>query len=342
VEPIRSVRWNDARDAVVIIDQRRLPEAFVETELRSAGEVRHAIETLAVRGAPAIGVAAALGLVTSLRALVNGSRAAFDTHRDANARTLSGARPTAVNLAWAVDRVRSRGAATIGSAEVALDAMRDEANAILEEDRAMCDAIGRHGLEFVRYGARVLTHCNAGALATAGIGTALAPVYLAHREGRRVSVTADETRPLLQGSRLTAWELARAGIPVRVIADNMAASLLRKGEVDVVLVGADRIAANGDTANKIGTYGLALAARANSVPFVVCAPTSTIDPATASGAEMTIEERDAGEVLAFRGASVAAEGVGAWNPAFDITPAALITAIVTDHGVHLPPFHFVA
>jgi methylthioribose-1-phosphate isomerase len=188
----------------------------------------------------------------------------------------------------------------------------------------------------------VLTHCNAGALATAGIGTALAPVYLAHRVGRRVSVVAGETRPLLQGSRLTAWELARAGIPVRVIADGMAAALMRRREVDVVLVGADRIAANGDVANKIGTYAIAVAAAHHGIPFVVCAPRSTVDPATPDGSAIVVEERDGDEVRAFAGVSVAPRGTEAWNPAFDVTPAALISAIVTDAGVHRPAYRFTA
>jgi methylthioribose-1-phosphate isomerase len=218
--------------------------------------------------------------------------------------------------------------------------MWDEAARIADDDGAMCEAIGRNALAFVPNGARVLTHCNAGALATAGIGTALAGVYLAHRAGRAVSVVAGETRPLLQGSRLTAWELARAGIPVRVIADGAAAALMRRGDVDVVLVGADRVAANGDVANKVGTYALAVAARHHGIPFVACAPTSTIDPSTPDGGGIAIEERQPGELLGAGGARVAPPGVAAWNPAFDVTPAALVTAIVTDRAVYRAPYTF--
>ncbi|MDF1503201.1 S-methyl-5-thioribose-1-phosphate isomerase, partial [Roseisolibacter sp. H3M3-2] len=222
----------------------------------------------------------------------------------------------------------------------ALAALRAEATAIRDEDRAMCRAIGEHGAALLGDAPRVLTHCNAGALATCGIGTALAPVYVARERGRDVRVWADETRPLLQGSRLTALELSRAGVPVTVIADGMAAALLRTGAVGAVLVGADRIAANGDAANKIGTYGLALAARAHDVPFYVLAPSSTVDPATADGAAIPIEERDPDEVRAPMGRRAAPDGVAAWNPAFDVTPAALITAIVTERGVHRPPYDF--
>jgi methylthioribose-1-phosphate isomerase len=214
--------------------------------------------------------------------------------------------------------------------------LRDEATAIWDEDRAMCARIGEAGAKLVDGDALILTHCNAGALATGGIGTALAPVYTLHRAGRRVAVLADETRPLLQGSRLTAWELSRAGVPVTVITDNMAASRLRRGDVSCVMVGADRIAANGDVANKIGTYGLALAARAAGVPFYVAAPSSTIDPATPNGAAIPIEERAAAEVSGWRGHQAAPAGVGVWNPAFDVTPAALVTAIITDRGVVAP------
>ena len=220
--------------------------------------------------------------------------------------------------------------------------MRLEADAILAEDAAMCAAIGAHGAMFITDGARVLTHCNAGALATAGIGTALAPVYVAHAAGKRVTVVADETRPLLQGGRLTAWELGRAGIPVTVIADSMAAALMRRGDVDLVLVGADRIAANGDVANKIGTYALAVVASHHGVPFVVCAPTSTIDTAAASGADIVIEMRDPAELRAMGAMKTVPDSAAVWNPAFDVTPAELVTAIVTDTGVYRAPYTFQA
>ena len=229
-----------------------------------------------------------------------------------------------------------RASAAAAAGEDLTTAMREEANAIWNEDRAMCARIGAAGAELIGGDAVVLTHCNAGALATGGIGTALAPVYTLHQAGRRVSVVADETRPLLQGSRLTAWELGRAGVPVTIIADGMAASRLRRGDVSCVIVGADRIAANGDVANKIGTYGVALAAKAHGVPFYVAAPTSTIDPATADGAGIPIEERAADEVSGWRGHTAAPAEAQVWNPAFDVTPAALVTAIITDRGIVAP------
>jgi methylthioribose-1-phosphate isomerase len=235
-----------------------------------------------------------------------------------------------------------RAAAEPGGAAELLAALRDEADAILAEDREMCRRIGEHGLALVPDGARVLTHCNAGALATGGIGTALAPLYLAAEAGRRIEVLVDETRPLLQGSRLTAWELARAGIPVTVLTDGMAASLMAAGGVDLCIVGADRIAANGDVANKIGTLGVAIAARHFGIPFYVAAPTSTLDPATATGADIPIEQRAAGEVTQGFGARTAPEGVQVYNPAFDVTPAALVSAIVTDRGVRRAPYDFMA
>jgi methylthioribose-1-phosphate isomerase len=218
--------------------------------------------------------------------------------------------------------------------------MREEASAILEEDREMCRRIGEHGASLLRDGVRVLTHCNAGALATGGIGTALAPIYVARERGWHIDVCVDESRPLLQGSRLTAWELRRGGVPVTVLADGMAASLMRERGVDLCIVGADRIAANGDVANKIGTYGLAIAARHHGVPFVVAAPTSTVDPATATGDDIVIEQRTPDEVRCIAGVPTAPKDVDVYNPAFDVTPASLISAIVTDRGIHRPPFAF--
>ena len=338
---IEAVRWAPGGDAVRIIDQRRLPGSLVERDLRTVSEVCDAIATLAVRGAPAIGVAAAMGLVASVAPLAGEWAGVFLDRLRAHAAAIRRTRPTAVNLPWAVDRMlaraeRERG----GSTQAVLAALRDEATAIYDEDRAMCEAIGRHGESLLADGARVLTHCNAGALATAGIGTALAPVYAAARAGRRIHVYADETRPLLQGSRLTAWELQQAGIPVTVLADSMAASLMRRGEVDLCIVGADRIAANGDVANKIGTYALALAARAHDVPFYVAAPSSTIDPATRTADEIVIEERDGAEVVAGIAGVTAPPGVRVYNPAFDVTPAGLVSAIVTDRGVVRGPYDF--
>jgi len=341
VEPIHAVRWSPAGEAVRILDQRRLPAECVERDLRTLEETREAIATLAVRGAPAIGVTAAMGLVTSLLPFVHEGGRALRARLDAHAAVLAAVRPTAVNLSWAIERMLRCARAHADAAPGALlDALRREATAILAEDRAMCAAIGTHGLALVPDAARVLTHCNAGALATAGIGTALAPVYAAHAAGRRPRVFACETRPLLQGSRLTAWELARAGIPVTVITDGAAASVMRAGEIDVVLVGADRVAANGDAANKIGTYPLALAARAHNVPFHVCVPWSTIDRATPDGAAIVIEERGPDEVRTIAGVPVAPADADVRNPAFDVTPAALISTIVTDRGVFTPPYSF--
>ena len=338
--PAEVVAWAPAGDAVRILDQRRLPGAVVYRDLRTVDDVVDAIRTLAVRGAPAIGVAGAMGLVVALVPCADGDRSRFDAALAIAGERIVGARPTAVNLPWAIGRLWRRAAATAGDARTALAALRHEAGAILDEDRAMCRRIGEHGVALLRDGARVLTHCNAGALATTGIGTALAPVYVAVERGWRIEVFVDETRPLLQGARLTMWELMRAGVPCTVIADGAAASLLRRGAADIVLVGADRIAANGDVVNKIGSYGVALAAQAAGLPFVVCAPSSTIDPATANGDAVEIEERAAAEVTGVSGALTVPEGARVRNPAFDVTPAALVTAIVTDTGILRAPYAF--
>ncbi|HWJ22255.1 MAG TPA: S-methyl-5-thioribose-1-phosphate isomerase [Gemmatimonadaceae bacterium] len=338
---IRAVRWSAAGDAVIIVDQRRLPGELVERELRTLDDVCDAIRTLAVRGAPAIGVAGAMGLVASLMPHVAEAPEAFRARVAAHAEAIRGTRPTAVNLPWAMDRMLARAARALEANRSLLEALRAESDAILEEDQAMCRRIGEHGLSLVPDGARVLTHCNAGALATAGIGTALAPLYLAVEAGRRIEVFADETRPLLQGSRLTAWELARAGIPVTVLADNMAAALMRAGRVDLCIVGADRIAANGDVANKVGTYALAVLARHHGIPFYVAAPASTFDPATPTGDAIVIEERSADEISrGFGGARTAPAEARIFNPAFDVTPAELVTAMISDRGVHRPPYRF--
>ena len=323
-----------------IIDQRRLPGEFIERDLRTLDDVCDAIRTLSVRGAPAIGVAGAMGVVVVLEQFVDEPVDRFyDRLRSVTAR-IRATRPTAVNLPWAIDRMLTAGAASTGAPRAVVDALRAEATAIRDEDRAMCERIGTHALPLLPDGARVLTHCNAGALATAGIGTALAPIYLAAASGRRIQVFVDETRPLLQGSRLTSWELTRAGIPVTVIADNMAASLMRSGRVDLCIVGADRIARNGDVANKVGTYGVAVAAHHHRIPMYVAAPWSTFDPATPNGDSIEIEQRDADEVRRGFGSLTADPGAGVHNPAFDVTPAALITAIVSDRGIHRPPYDF--
>jgi methylthioribose-1-phosphate isomerase len=318
--------------AVRVLDQTLLPGEERYLDLVSVDAVAEAIRTLRVRGAPLIGIAAAMGVTLA------GSRRDLTLAEVCRATaTLGATRPTAVNLHWALARMERRAIAASAAGEDLATALRQEADAIWAEDRAMCLRIGIAGAELIGGDdAVVLTHCNAGALATGGIGTALAPVYTLHQRGRRVSVVADETRPLLQGSRLTAWELGRAGVPVTIIADGMAASRLRLGDVRCVLVGADRIAANGDVANKIGTYSVALAAREHGVPFYVAAPTSTIDPETPDGARIPIEERGSDEVSGWRGQRAAPSGVQVWNPAFDVTPAALVTAIITDRGVVAP------
>src|SRR5205085_10552856 len=300
-----------------------LPARLVERELRSLDEVTDAIRTLAVRGAPAIGIAGAMGLVAVLAPNAKKRRDTLLADARNAADAIRATRPTAVNLSWALERVLARASQADGDNAAAIAAMRREATAILDEDRAMCRRIGEHGVSLLRDGARVLTHCNAGALATGGIGTALAPIYVAAERGITVEVFVDESRPLLQGSRLTAWELTRAGIPVTVLSDGMAAALMREDGIDLCLVGADRIAANGDVANKIGTYGLAIAARYHDVPFVVAAPTSTLDAATASGDQIVIEHRDADEVRQISGTPTVPAEVRIYNPAFDVTPADL-------------------
>ncbi|HKU61919.1 MAG TPA: S-methyl-5-thioribose-1-phosphate isomerase [Gemmatimonadales bacterium] len=312
-----------------LLDQTLLPDREAYLELRTVEAVAEAIRALRVRGAPLIGIAAAMGVV-----IAADEGPAHDRVREAVA-LLAGTRPTAVNLHWALRRMERRADSVTDPGELAR-ALRAEAQAIWDEDRAMCARIGRYGAGLIPSGATVMTVCNAGALATGGMGTALAPVYTLLEAGRAPKVVAPETRPLLQGSRLTAWELSRAGVACTVITDGMVASRLRHGDVACVLAGADRIAANGDVANKIGTYTLALAARAHGVPVYVLAPTSTIDPATPDGAAIPIEERAAQEVTGWRGVRAAPEGVAAWNPAFDVTPAELITAIVTDRGVLAP------
>lgn len=339
---VRAVRWSDDAQAVTIIDQRLLPGQFVERELRDLDAVCSAIRTLAVRGAPAIGVCAALGLVASLTALADVSTEELAAHARAAAATIRATRPTAVNLPWAMDRMLQRLDRALERHGPVIEALKQEADAILAEDRSMCARIAEFGEPLIPDGARVLTHCNAGALATAGMGTALAPLYRAAQSGKQITVFAGETRPLLQGSRLTAWELARANIPVTVVTDGMVGALMRRGAVDLCLVGADRIAANGDVANKIGTYAVAVLARHHGIPFYVAAPESTLDRRAPSGDAIVIEERSPDEVARPFGATMVADGASVWNPAFDITPAELITAIITDTGVVRPPYRWPA
>jgi methylthioribose-1-phosphate isomerase len=336
---IAPVRWSEGR--LVLLDQTRLPAEETERTYDRWEDVAEAIRTLVVRGAPAIGVAAAFGVVLAARASRATSVDGLMADLDVALKGLAATRPTAVNLFWALDRMRRAALAARGRplAEVRRT-LEAEAQAILDEDVAANRAMGDHGAALVPAGARVLTHCNAGALATAGYGTALGVVRSAHAQGKVALVWVDETRPVMQGSRLTAWECVRDGIPHRLIADVAAASVMARGEVDLIVTGADRIAANGDTANKIGTYGLAGLARHHGVPFYVAAPFSTIDPALASGAEIPIEERDAGEVRGVVGRPTAPAASPVYNPAFDVTPAELITAIITERGVFRPPYRF--
>ncbi len=305
LEPERILRLED--DRVVFLDQRRLPTEEVEVECHTAAEVADAIRTMVVRGAPAIGIAAAYGYALA---------AARDEDLTAAEQVLRESRPTAVNLGWALDELRA-------------DPSPERARAIHRDEVARCRAMAAHAAALLAPGTRALTHCNAGGLATGGYGSAVGALLSAWEQGLLAHVWVDETRPLLQGARLTAWELETAGIPHAVIADSAAASLMAAGEVDAVLTGADRIAANGDTANKIGTYGLAVAARHHELPFYVVAPSSTVDHATARGADIPIEQRDPAEITG---------RFAAHNPAFDITPAELVTAIVTEHGVHEAPY----
>jgi len=332
---METVLWRG--DHLVLLDQTRLPHEEIYLTLRDYRTVAEAIRALRVRGAPAIGVAAGYALALAARAAADLPLPAFRAAIDRAAAELIATRPTAVNLAWAVERVRAAIAAAASPAE-AIEAAIATARAIQEEDLAACRQIGRNGAALLPDTATVLTHCNAGALATAGYGTALGIVRAAVEAGKRIAVVADETRPLLQGARLTAWELQQDGIPVTLIADTMAGHLMQRGEIDCVVVGADRIAANGDTANKIGTYQVAVLAKEHDLPFYVAAPWSTVDLATPNGAAIPIEERDAEEVRGFGGIRTAPAGVPVRNPAFDVTPARYITAIVTDRGVARPPY----
>ena len=335
--PIQAISWSP-NGAVRIIDQRALPEAEITRDLESAESVAEAIKQLQVRGAPLIGIAAAMGLVVGTREHRSVTLADFLARVTQLSELLAEARPTAVNLRWALHRMANVAQGTNGDAAAVWDRLRVEATAIWEEDRAMCRKIGEHGLPILPDGGNILTHCNTGALATGGIGTALAPIYLAHEQGRRVHVYVDETRPLLQGARLTMWELGHAGIPCTLIADAAAGTLMRQAKVDTVLVGADRICANGDFANKIGTYGLAVLARHHGVPFYCAAPWSTVDSSLAEGDLIPIEERAPAEVTVMAGRPIAPSGAAALNPAFDVTPARYVTGFITDRGIVQPPF----
>ncbi len=324
-----------------LLDQTLLPSRVKYLRIRKLAEVIDAIRRLAVRGAPAIGVAAAYGVVIGLRELAPSTPAEARRSFKRVRKRLAESRPTAVNLFWSLERMSARAEALVAEeAAVAelLGGLLDEAIEIHAEDQRLCRAIGRHGQKLLRSGWSVLTHCNAGALATGGMGTALAVIYSAVEKGKKIRVFADETRPLLQGARLTSWELRRAGVDVTVACDNAAASLMGTGQVQCVVVGADRIASNGDVANKIGTYGVAVLAREHDIPFYVAAPSSTFDPHTASGAGIPIEQRSNLEVTAGFGKKTAPPGVDVYNPAFDVTPARYVTGFITEQGLLERPF----
>ena len=326
---------------VVMIDQRKLPGEELYVRCKTGNEVARAIKTMVIRGAPAIGVAAAMGIALAMRrSKAKGTKQlAVDFTKTCD--LMAATRPTAVNLFWAIDRMKRAFAASVQAGH-SVDEIRDrldaEANAIHDEDVESCKAMGRLGAEVVPENARILTHCNAGALATAGYGTALGVIRAAAAAGKVLQVFADETRPFLQGARLTAWELVRDHVPTTVITESMAGPLMRRGEVDFVVVGADRIAANGDVANKVGTYTVALLADAHKVPFYVAAPLSTIDLATPTGDDIKIEERAPREMTHMGSTRLTPEGASVWNPAFDITPARLITGIITERGIIRPPY----
>src|SRR5688500_16464536 len=329
-------------DTIVMVDQRKLPGQEIYVRSRTAQEVARAIRTMVIRGAPAIGVAAAMGIALGMRRSTAKGTRQFAVEFQKICDMMAATRPTAVNLFWAIDRMKgifADAAQSGASTEEIADRLAREARRIHDEDVANCRAMGGVGAAVVPDGARVLTHCNAGALATAGYGSALGVVRAAVEQGKRVAVIADETRPFLQGSRLTAWELVREGIKTTVITESMAGPLMRAGDIDMVVVGADRIAANGDTANKIGTYTVAVLAHEHKVPFYVAAPISTIDLATHDGDSITIVERDQREVSQLRSARLTPDGAHIRNPAFDVTPHRYITGIITERGIFHPPFN---
>jgi methylthioribose-1-phosphate isomerase len=337
---IKTVEWTN--EGVRMLDQRLLPDEETYLTLRSYEEVAEAIRKMAVRGAPAIGISAAMGIALGASQSVGTSVADLEDDLSYICEVLGQTRPTAINLFWAIERMRAHfnhEKARRRNVEELKQSLIDEAQRILEEDIEANRAIGRYGAELIKDGATILTHCNAGALATAGdYGTALGVIRGARDAGKRVAVIADETRPFLQGLRLTAWELAKDDIPVTVITDNMAGHVMKQGKVDAVVVGADRIAANGDAANKIGTYMVAVLAKEHNIPFYVAAPLTTLDLSLSTGAEIPIEERDSREITHIGNTRLAPEGVSVHNPAFDVTPNELISAIITDRGVARPPY----
>lgn len=334
---VSTIEWEDGR--IKLIDQTLLPNEFKQIYCDDLPTIWEAIKSLRVRGAPAIGIAGALGAVLGIW---NSSAETYDEFAaELKSATdyLATSRPTAVNLFWALDRISTTAEENknLAISEIK-DVLLAEALEIIEEDKAMCRAIGQHGMALLNENDTILTHCNAGGLATSDYGTALAVMFSAHDAGKKIKVFADETRPLLQGARLTTWELMQAGIDVTLICDNMAAQVMKEGKIQCVIVGADRIAANGDTANKIGTYNVAILAQAHEIPFYVAAPTSTLDYALATGEEIPIEQRSAEEVTEGFGKLTAPKGVKVYSPAFDVTSASLVTAIITEKGVARPPY----
>ena len=334
---IRTIEWTDS--AVVMLDQRLLPAQEIYVSCPDYREVAEAIRSMVIRGAPAIGIAAAMGVALGVNSADVPTPEALDLHFQRVCKVMASTRPTAVNLFWAIERMkRSYERARPGGVEAVRSALIREALAMHAEDVDANRRMGRFGQELIPDGARILTHCNAGALATAGYGTALGVIRAAVEAGKTVRVWADETRPFLQGARLTAWELSQDGIPVTVITDNMAGHFMHLGRVDCVIVGADRIAANGDVANKIGTYSVAVLAKENNVPFFVAAPISTLDLSITDGSRIPIEERDPDEVRKIRDVAITSPGARVENPAFDVTPARYVSAIITDHGVARAPY----
>ncbi|MBM3132765.1 MAG: S-methyl-5-thioribose-1-phosphate isomerase [Chloroflexi bacterium] len=332
---MKIIEWQNGK--IRMLDQTRLPSEVVFLEIGDIATLCEAIKSLRIRGAPAIGVAAAYGMALGARGIKARSKEKLLAELDAVSRTLAATRPTAVNLFWALERMNR--AAQSGSSVSEIQALLlEEAREIERENEEGDRRMGRFGAELIKDGFTILTHCNAGALATAGYGTALGVIKAAHEQGKKVQVFADETRPLLQGARITAWELMQEGIPVTLITDNMAGHFMKQGKIDCAIVGADRIAANGDTANKIGTYTVAVLAKENGVPFHVAAPLSTIDFKLKSGEEIPIEERNPDEVTSVRGVRLAPEGVKVACPAFDVTPHRYVAAIITDEGVARPPY----
>jgi methylthioribose-1-phosphate isomerase len=334
-----TIDWQD--DVIVMVDQRKLPSQELYVRCRTPQEVARAIRTMVIRGAPAIGVAAAMGIALGMRRSTAKGTRQFAVEFQKICEMMAATRPTAVNLFWAIDRMKrvfAEGAQAGESADELAARLEREARKIHDEDVASCRAMGAFGADVVPDGARVLTHCNAGALATAGYGSALGVIRAAVERGKKIAVFADETRPFLQGARLTAWELVREGIHTTVITESMAGPLMRAGEIDMVVVGADRIAANGDTANKIGTYTVAVLAHEHKVPFYVAAPLSTIDLSTADGDQIPIEERDQREITHIGSSRLTPEGANIRNPAFDVTPHRYIAGIITETGIIRPPY----